>query len=1208
MIRRRFIVPCLLSAVAMCCASPDRLAAAAQMTAGQDKEIVVLQVAGKLTGTDARDRVRKGSHHRVHEVPLQAGKHYLIDLVSADFDPFLRLENDTGKQLAEDDDSGGGTKARLVFAAPGPGRYRIIGTSFKSGETGAYRLTVKEISKAQAERIPLEDEVKRLNEEGLAHFRKGQYRNALRSMERALAMRERLYPTQDHPDLAESLNNLGFVLNAMGHARMALPYCERALAMDERLYSKQQDHPDLAMSLNNLGLVVQALGQAGQALPYYERALAMRERLYPDQNHPDLAMSLNNLGFVFWALGQAGKALPYCERALAMCERLYPKQDHPDLATSLNNLGGVLEALGQAGKALPYCQRALAMRKRLYPKQDHPDLAVSLNNLGAVLNVLGQAGKALHCHERALAIYERLYVKQDHPDLVASLNNLGFVLRALGQAGKALPHHERAVAMCERLYPKQNHPYLARSLNNLGCALHALGQAGKAVPYCERALAVCQGLYPKQDHPELAVGLNSLAFILGEKRKALHYYERALAMRERLYPDQDHPDLVESLNNLGFVLNALGQGEKALPHHERALAMCERLYPSQNHPDLAVSLNNLAGVLDALGNAGKAAPYLNRALAMYRNLSERDCIAEVQALSRAAGMPRTRDGYLSATRVLPSPENAYLNVWSSKATITRILQERRAAARLVLSGSWEHKTDWEALLLVRGQLTFWLNSPVKDPHERDHEVQKLNARKEELERRLAKAVPELPRRKKLDKLGPTELLARLAPHAAFIDLIRYRHYEKAITNELRYVAFVLANQGNVRRVELGPAEPIDLAVDLWRQAVSGWSPSLKPAVQRELESKANKHAADLRRLVWEPLAKHLPKDTHTVYLAPDGNLARFAFAALPGSKPGTVLLEELNIAYVPHGPALLERLVYPPQFPKGPGDALLVGGVGYDPDPVKMGTPWQPLKATTQELNDLKVVAGKRQVLPLSGLDASTTRLNNALPKVRYAHLATHGFFKEDEFSQERKRLNEQLKNWVMPIGDKTTALGGQGVQSPLVYTGLVLAGANLPDKAGPGGGILSGEMIVDLPLEGLRLAVLSACDTGLGEVTGGEGVRNLQLAFHLAGCPDVIASLWQVNDRATAVLMAKFYYELWVKDRPPLEALREAQLFVYLRPDLVAELAGDERAPPRVHEARRQEVLERGVAAAPAQGVEAGPRRTATKLWAAFVLSGTGR
>src|SRR6202043_3651588 len=101
------------------------------------------------------------------------------------------------------------------------------------------------------------------------------------------------------------------------------------------------------------------------------------------------------------------------------------------------------------------------------------------------------------------------------------------------------------------------------------------------------------------------------------------------------------------------------------------------------------------------------------------------------------------------------------------------------------------------------------------------------------------------------------------------------------------------------------------------------------------------------------------------------------------------------------------------------------------------------------------------------------------------------------------------------------------------------LAGANAPTPAGEEG-IVTGEALVELPLEGLRLCVLSACETGLGALgLSGEGVQGLQRAFHLAGCPNVVASLWNVNDQATAALMARFYHELWINKKPPIEALR---------------------------------------------------------------------
>src|SRR5205085_11898789 len=82
------------------------------------------------------------------------------------------------------------------------------------------------------------------------------------------------------------------------------------------------------------------------------------------------------------------------------------------------------------------------------------------------------------------------------------------------------------------------------------------------------------------------------------------------------------------------------------------------------------------------------------------------------------------------------------------------------------------------------------------------------------------------------------------------------------------------------------------------------------------------------------------------------------------------------------------------------------------------------------------------------------------------------------------------------------------------------------------------------------------------GTRLSGEGVQSLQRAFHLAGCPNVIASLWKVNDAATAALMAKFYHELWINKKSPIEALREAQLTIYYHPELLSDLAGERGVP----------------------------------------------
>jgi CHAT domain-containing protein len=180
----------------------------------------------------------------------------------------------------------------------------------------------------------------------------------------------------------------------------------------------------------------------------------------------------------------------------------------------------------------------------------------------------------------------------------------------------------------------------------------------------------------------------------------------------------------------------------------------------------------------------------------------------------------------------------------------------------------------------------------------------------------------------------------------------------------------------------------------------------------------------------------------------------------------------------------------------------------------------------------------------------------------RFLHLATHGYFAPPE-----------LKSALAPPDDAEAvrslwsweAMGQREATGwfPELLSGLVWAGANQPaiDPAGGadvGAGIMTAEEVGGLDLKGCELAVLSACETGLGRVAGGEGVLGLQRAFHQAGCRTVVASLWRVDDAATTALMTRFYANLWEKRLAPLEALRQAQLSVLDDPDFGA--GGDPR------------------------------------------------
>jgi CHAT domain-containing protein len=716
-------------------------------------------------------------------------------------------------------------------------------------------------------------------------------------------------------------------------------------------------------------------------------------------------------------------------------------------------------------------------------------------------------------------------------------------------------------------------------------------------------------LYPK-DHHALAVSLNNLGMLLqarGDLAGAEPLYRDALAMRRRLHPN-DHPGLAVSLNNLGGLLQARGDLAGAEPLYRDALAMRRRLHP-KDHPDLAQSLSNLGSLLQDRGDLAGAEPLHRDVLAMCQRvlLNEAVLLPEADALNLAASFPASRSAFLSVTSSRADDPTAYDLIWQGRSAVTRLIEQRHRD--LLASNNPDTRELGDKLLSARQRLSHVLLTPAQGAAKHAAAVQKLTQEKEDLEKELAQKL-------RLD-LPPTdppppERLAELLPAgAAFLDFYRYTHFEfdpkvkgkRALRRTPHYVAFVLGKDRPAVRVELSEAAPLEKAWAAWHRAINKSEPA----------DKERAAAAALAKLVWDPLRAKLPPGVRTLYLAPDGALAQIPWAALPGAKPGTVLLEDCAVATVPHGPFLLERLTAKAQARPGGGALLAVGGVDYrnapasDPGdparrdlefdtapakgaaalPAEARVSWSKLPGTDRERVRVAALAEKyagAKARSLTGQEATTARVFAELPKARFAHLATHGFFADAKFLSAFQVDPEEFASLDLPQGRRG------GARSPLVLSGLVFAGANRQGKeADRDRGILTAEGIVGLRLDKLELAVLSACDTGLGEVGGGEGVYGLQRAFHIAGCKDVIASLWSVEDESTAALMTLFYTNLWVHHDDPLQALRKAQLYLYRNPGQIKSLA------------RRdfEEVLLPRVGAAPN-----GPRAR-TAQWAAFTFSG---
>ena len=432
-------------------------------------------------------------------------------------------------------------------------------------------------------------------------------------------------------------------------------------------------------------------------------------------------------------------------------------------------------------------------------------------------------------------------------------------------------------------------------------------------------------------------------------------------------------------------------------------------------------------------------------------------------------------------------------------------------------------------------------APGKEEAHRQ-QVQELTTQKEQLEAELARESGDFGRQRAEARLTPAELQTSIPANGALLDFFQYTRSIAAPENKGKWLSddrlavFVVRKDRPVKLVDLGPVEPIAATVESWRKNFG-------------MPTGHDDPGKLLRQLVWQPIAEHV-KDATTLLISPDGPLDRFPFAALPGEQPGSFLIEERAVAALP-APQLLPQLLSKPVAVDDPS-LLVVGAVdfGADPGPTKLASvrarddrsgKWGPLAGTAVEIAAIQKAFQlrypKASITELRGGKATRATITDEAPKHRYLHFATHGFFDLPE-------LRDALAIAPKPNGSPDSGvLSKQDIAAfnPGLLSGLVLVGANRPPAADKDDGILTALEVTQMDLEDVELATLSACETGLGESADGEGLLGLQRAFQVAGARTVVASLWQVPDRSTQVLMSRFYDNLWEKHLGKLEALRKA-------------------------------------------------------------------
>jgi CHAT domain-containing protein len=989
-----------------------------------------------------------------------------------------------------------------------------------------------------------------------------QFREALESATKAAGIRAELLGT-NHPDFADALSCRADQARSLGAVAEAEMLYGHASGIYEQALGK--DHPTFAASLGKLtDLYAEIASRLRQEERFPEAQAVLRKAMtLLHQQHgsqhwelTDAQLSLDDVVLLTQLdqghrqslrdadrfLQQAAalraqhkfrEAIHCIEEALSIRKTILGERNK-GTAVALNNLGFLYYTLGDYARAEPLYQQALAVRKEVFGEA-HFQYARSLHNYANLLYDLGEYGDAELYLKEALHIFRRTFGEEDS-DYLGSLNSLGTLYLAADDRARAEPVLLDAARLRKSLLGQENADY-ARSLNNLA------------------------GLYSKSGDVDLAESLFVRASGVWKARK-------------------EYLDYARSQDNLADICSSRKDYAGAEKHILEAQRIFKRLL-MDDHRDYAINLHHLAALYQATDRPAEALAVMGQAMEV-EQVNVRRVFGFTGEHTMQAFLGRisySLDGLVSlavAEDKGEGPAVAAVLSWTlrRKAVVLDTLCRYREAQRLVErnEGVAERVRNWRTLRQRIADLA--LDPDRADrPDEAEREIRSLRTEADRQEAELNRALAELHSEQltDLNEVDIGALRARLPAGAALVELLRVRPFDfKAAGNrsrrkQARYIALVLtAAGGSPRLIDLKEAAAIDGAANELRQEWDRAERTLTPKNESVLEGEFRNRSTRLYHLVFEPLKEALGTST-LVYLAPEGTLNLVPFEALT-DETGQYLIERYRFAYVASGREVLRR---PAKTRQARGAVIFAGPnfnlgaaaraarvrellpPGHIPEgrletgsparneagsltdifaPRQQGRLWRPLKDAAREAGLLKSAleeGGYGPVREYVGDDALEEVLKD-LHGPRVLHLATHGFdrpYREPEPGTQRSLLD--------------------GMEDPLLRSGVVLVGANTLAENAPAraqDGWVTAEEIALLDLQGTELAVMGACETGIGDVRAGEGVFGVRRAFAYAGARTLVMSLFQVPEEETNALLRLFFRYLKLS-AGKLDALHRAKV-----------------------------------------------------------------
>jgi CHAT domain-containing protein len=747
--------------------------------------------------------------------------------------------------------------------------------------------------------------------------------------------------------------------------------------------------------------------------------------------------------------------------------------------------------------------------------------AANLNSKAKLYQQLGRYNESEREFERALERCAKLYGQQSMQYAVV-LNNKAMLLQAVGRYEDAIAFMEQAGQVAEGALKKalkgkksfENRQFLS----NLAYIYQVSGNYSQA----EKIYLEIKTVYEnklgvgQKNNPEYANLLNQIGILyiqMGKPEKVEEYLKKSADTYKKRSGEQ-HPSYAKVTADLGNFYRMQGKHAAAEPYLEKALSIRENTLGT-NHPDYVRSQEDMAILYWKSGR-------LDKAYMMYRESMDKTIDFINRYFPPMSEAEKTKYWDITAPRF----QRFFNFVIDAHVELNYVVQDffdyQMATKALLLnttnkvketilkSNDAKLKQDYLLWLDQKEQLARLYAFSKEELKSQKIDLAELEREANAMERSLSERSSDFNAGYSTQKISYKQILNLLTDTEALVDVVRVRGFDQDFTADTRYAALVLRK---------GVIMPRLVLLDNGTQLETRYARYYQNAIREKMK---DDYSYDQ---FWARIEREIA-GKKSIYLSPDGVYNQLNLNTL--KKPdGDFVLNRYDLVIIGNAKDLVHLKAKKPVVARK--SAFLLGFPDYATTAVSA------LPGTKVEIE------GVAKLLKASGyqvsqfMDKQATEQNvKAIKSHTLVHIATHGYFLQDAES----------------AGGSVFGINAENASSnPLLRSGLILAGAGKAiggmqgaDITSNDNGVLTAYEAMNLDLEGTDLVILSACETGLGDVKSGEGVYGLQRAFQVAGADALIMSLWKVDDAATQLLMTNFYTN-WLRMGNKQRAFKQAQL-----------------------------------------------------------------